>query len=129
MNIAGICIIAVAGSVIALSLKNTLPQYALILTLSAGIMIVLAICTALPNIIDRMNTLMDLAEVSSKHSEILFKSIGICFISQFSADICKDAGESALSGKVELAGKIMILICALPLIEEVLNTASALLGA
>lgn len=92
-------------------------------------MIVLAICTALPNVIDRMNTLMALAEVSSKHSEILFKSIGICFISQFSADICKDAGESALSGKVELAGKIMILICALPLIEEVLNTASALLGA
>ena len=89
----------------------------------------MAVCVALPSVTEKIDTLITLAEVNSRHSEILFKSVGICFISQFSADICKDAGEHTLSGKVELAGKITILICALPLIEEVLNTASALLGA
>ncbi len=128
MNITGICILAIVTAVIALTLKNTVPQYALLITLSAGVILLLNLCTVLPEITETTKELIDLANVSSKHTEILLKSIGICFISQFSSDICKDAGEQALSGKVELAGKITILICALPLIQEVLHTASTLLG-
>ena len=36
---------------------------------------------------------------------ILFKTLGICFLAQFAADSCRDAGESALASKVELAGR------------------------
>ncbi|MEE0859273.1 MAG: SpoIIIAC/SpoIIIAD family protein [Acutalibacteraceae bacterium] len=128
MNIAGICIIAVIGAVIAITLKQTVPQFSLVFTLVIGVMMLLVICTYLPTVTEKINSLMTATGVKSEYTAVLLKSVGICFLCQFSSDICKDAGQNALSGKVELAGKLMILISALPLMEEVLNTATSFLG-
>jgi stage III sporulation protein AD len=59
---------------------------------------------------------------------ILFKTLGLCFLAQFAADSCRDAGENALASKVELAGKLAIVILALPLFEKITSTALALIG-
>lgn len=128
MNIAGICIIAVIGAVIAITLKQTVPQFSLVFTLVIGVMMLLVICTYLPTVTEKINSLMTATGVKSEYTAVLLKSVGICFLCQFSSDICKDAGQNALSGKVELAGKLMILISALPLMKEVLNTATSFLG-
>ncbi|MEE1155078.1 MAG: stage III sporulation protein AD [Acutalibacteraceae bacterium] len=128
MDILGICIIAVIGSILVLTLKQSVPQLALLLTLSVGVIILISVLSFLPIITDKITQLMSQTGVNSKYISILIKALGICFICQFASDICKDAGQSALASKVELAGKIMILISALPLIEEVLNTAKALLS-
>ena len=58
----------------------------------------------------------------------MFKTLGICFLAQFAADSCRDAGESALASKVELAGKISILVLSLPLFEDIAQTALGLIG-
>lgn len=128
MDILGICIIAVTGSILVLTLKQSVPQLALLLTLSVGVIILISVLSFLPIITDKITQLMSQTGVNSKYISVLIKALGICFICQFASDICKDAGQSALASKVELAGKIMILISALPLIEEVLNTATALLS-
>ena len=49
---------------------------------------------------------------------ILLKTLGVCFLTQLSADSCRDAGEGALAAKVELAGKLFIVILALPLFQQ-----------
>lgn len=82
----------------------------------------------MPTVIDKITLLTLETGVNTNYTGTLLKSLGICFICQFSSDICKDAGQNALSSKVELAGKIMILILALPLIDEVLSTATSLLS-
>lgn len=128
MNIVGICIIAVVGAILAITLKQTTPQLSLALALITGVVILIAICSFLPAVTDKINQLMSVTGVKPEFAAVLFKAVGICFLCQFSSDICKDAGQSALAGRVELAGKIMILISALPLMEEVLNTATSLLG-
>ncbi len=128
MDIFGICVLAVTGCIIALNLKGTVPQYALAAALVSGTLILISVCTPIPHIIEEINRLASLSGVKDEYAKILFKAIGICFISQISADICRDAGESALAGKTELAGKIMIIVLALPLMEEILETAKLLLG-
>ncbi|MDD3749752.1 MAG: SpoIIIAC/SpoIIIAD family protein [Firmicutes bacterium] len=45
----------------------------------------------------------------------------------FGAELCRDAGERATAGKLELAGKIIILITALPVLIAVLETVSRFL--
>ena len=60
---------------------------------------------------------------SMEYLSVLIKAIGVCYLTQFSADSCRDAGESSLAGKVELAGKIAILISALPLLDSVISLA------
>lgn len=128
MNITGICIIAVVTAIIAIALKQTTPQISLALSLVTGVIILISIASYLPLFTEKIDLLMTQTGVNPEYATILLKSVGICFICQFSSDICKDSGQSALAGKVELAGKILILISALPLMEEILETANSLLA-
>ena len=87
-----------------------------------------SISAYLPVFTDKINLLISQSGVDKEYTRVLLKSVGICFICQFSSDICNDSGQSALATKVELAGKILILISALPLMEEILEIASSLLS-
>ena len=78
--------------------------------------------------IKEITTLLSGVGLSEKYGIILFKSLGVCFLAQFAADSCRDAGENALASKVELAGKISILVLSLPLFEEIAQTALGLIG-
>lgn len=75
-----------------------------------------------------MNSLLTRAGMPVEYGGILLKSLGICFLCQFSSDACKDAGQSALASKVELAGKLMIVLIALPMIEDITQTAVGIIG-
>ena len=66
--------------------------------------------------------------VSGEYTIILIKTLGTCFLAQFAADACRDAGESSLASKVELAGKVAVILMALPLFEAIANTAITLIG-
>ncbi len=59
---------------------------------------------------------------------ILLKALGVAFLSEISASICRDSGESGLAGWVEMAGRVEILLLSFPLIRTVLETVSDLLG-
>lgn len=128
MNITGICIVAVITAIIAIALKQSTPQISLVLSLITGVMILISISSYLPVFTEKIDFLMLQSGVDSEYAKVLLKSVGICFICQFSSDICKDSGQSALAGKVELAGKILILVSALPLMEEILTTANSLIS-
>ncbi len=59
---------------------------------------------------------------------ILLKSLGVAFLSEVAASVCRDSGEGALAGWVEMAGRVEILLLSLPLIRMVLDTVETLLG-
>ena len=94
----------------------------------AGAIILLQIFLNINPAIQQINGLLSASGLSAEYAAILFKSLGICFLAQFAADSCRDAGESALAAKVELAGKITIVVLALPLFEQIASTAVSLIG-
>ena len=55
--------------------------------------------------------------IPAAYITILLKVLGIALITQFTADMCRDSGESAMASKVEFAGKIIIVGTGLPVIE------------
>ncbi len=55
---------------------------------------------------------------------ILVKALGVAFLTEVAAGICRDSGEASLASWVETAGKLQILLLSLPLIERVLTTAT-----
>ncbi|MEA5051321.1 MAG: stage III sporulation AC/AD family protein [Oscillospiraceae bacterium] len=57
----------------------------------------------------------------------VFKALGICLLTQASARICADYGQSALSAQLETAGKLAVLVVSLPLVRELLRAVAALL--
>ena len=59
---------------------------------------------------------------------ILIKALGLAFLTEITAGICRDSGEAGLASWVELAGKLEILLLSLPLVQDVLGAVSGLLG-
>ncbi|PER43738.1 stage III sporulation protein AD [Bacillus thuringiensis] len=62
------------------------------------------------------------AKVSNVYVETLLKIIGIAYIAEFGSQITKDAGQGAIASKIELAGKILILVMAIPILTVVIET-------
>lgn len=57
---------------------------------------------------------------------VMIKALGVAVCCQLTADICRDCGESASASRVELAGKIGILLLALPLVADIVKIAGEL---
>lgn len=127
MNIIGIAGIAICAAVIAATLRRYHQEYAILVSIAAGIIILLSLLSSISPAIRQISTLLSTAGLESDYAVILFKTIGICFLAQFAADSCRDAGENALAAKVELAGKLSIVVLALPLFEKIAQTATGLI--
>jgi stage III sporulation protein AD len=128
MNIIAIVGIGIIAAILATMLKRYHQEYSVILSIAAGVIILFEILANISPAINQINTLLSSAGLSGEYATILFKALGICFLAQFAADSCRDAGESALASKVELAGRIAIVILSLPLFENIANTAVGLIG-
>ena len=62
--------------------------------------------------------------VKEAYLKILLKIVGIAYIADFAASICRDAGYSAVAGQIELTGKISVLTVSTPIVLALLNTIS-----
>jgi len=118
----------VIAAILAVMLKRYHQEYSVVVSICAGVLILFEILANISPAVRQINTLLASAGLSAEYAAVLFKSLGICFLAQFAADSCRDAGESALASKVELAGKIAIVVLSLPLFEKIASTAVGLIG-
>lgn len=128
MEIIALSGIAVMTTVISVMIKKNNPEISILLTLCSCVLILLMIISKITPIIDKIKDLISATGMPIEYTAILLKTLGICFLTQFSADSCRDAGESAMASKVELAGKVFIVVISLPLFEQVAKTAMALIS-
>lgn len=128
MDVLAISGVALVATVFSLMLKKHNAEYAMILSVTTGILILGIIISKISPAVYEIKSLITNAGLSTEYGVILFKTLGICFVTQFSSDCCKDAGESALASKIELAGKFTIILIALPLFEKITATATRLIN-
>lgn len=119
MNIFAIAIVAVTAAIFAVVLRQYRQEYAIILGLAAGVLILITVISKVEPAFAEINRLVEGANIDVGYVSILIKSLGVCFVAQLASDACRDAGESAIASKVELAGKFTVLLIALPLFGEV----------
>ncbi|CAB1250111.1 Stage III sporulation protein AD [Ruminococcaceae bacterium BL-4] len=127
MTLFGILGIALLSLAIILLLRRQNAEQALALGIAAGVLITLQI---LKNVLPAISELMSLfqsAGIKAEFGAILIKTLGVSFLTQFAADACRDSGESSLAAKVELAGRVEILIFALPLFQQIAAIAASLI--
>ena len=127
MNIVAVCLIGIISAFLSVMIKKYNPEYSLAIGIVTGVLILGVIFGHITGVIARVQQLLRATNIPLEYIEILFKSLGICFLTQFASDACKDAGETALSSKIETAGKLMILIVSLPLFEKVISIAMELI--
>jgi len=127
MNYISICGLCIVCAIISLTLKRYNPEISLLVSVTAGVIAAIAMLNQITPAISQIKNILSLANLNNTYSLILFKSLGICFLCQFASDSCEDAGEKALAAKIQLAGKISVVVLSLPLIEEIANTAIKLI--
>lgn len=128
MNIFSICVLAVVTVIIILTLRSRNSEIALMLGISCSIIILLSMLSQVSLIISTLNSIVAASNININYIVILLKVIGICLITEFAVNTCKDAGSQSLAGNVSLAGKIMVTITALPLYSDILNTVLSLMS-
>lgn len=123
-----VCAAGIIASILAIVLKKNNAEYSFILTISASAIIITYIAGALIEAIGGVKHIFAMSDMSISYLTLLLKCVGICFLTEFTCDACKDAGQAALSDIVLFSGRIFVLVSALPLFTELLNMVTELSG-
>lgn len=118
MDIVKIAAIGVIAGILALTLRKSNPEIALQLSLAAGGVILLMLMGYIGRAAEFLEELNRGLGENGKAVEKVMKIVAIAYIAELSASSIKDAGESAIAGKVELAGKIIIAVMTLPVLKQ-----------
>ena len=121
MNTGVIVGIGVVGAILAITVKNTRPELGIGVSIVTGCIIFAMVIPHIGGLLEELRQMSQRTGVDFGYFEPAVKIIGISYITQFSAEIIRDAGEGAVSKKVELAGKITILIVLLPILKNLIS--------
>lgn len=127
MDIFRIGIIGIIAVVLAITIKNQSQQIALLISIVTGIIIFLMIIPALEELINGIFDIIRKLDISIGYIGVILKVIGIAYISEFCTQICQDAGENAIASKIELGGKVLIMLISVPIIMELLDLITKLI--
>ncbi len=118
LQIVGIGIVA---TVIIIILRIQKPEIAVQASIITGVVIFLLLVSKLSAVIELLESYADKADIKPVYFTTVLKITGIAYIAEFGAEVCRDAGESAIASKIELAGKVTIVVLAVPIITSLLD--------
>ncbi len=121
----GICIVAAALITL---LKNYKSEYALLVAFCAGAVVLLSLVFDISRLLVQLRSSIAEMGLNTSYFSVALKALGICVITGFVADLCRDAGQSSLASKAELAGRCAIFVLSVPLLLSILETAGKLIG-
>ena len=122
MNVLQLGILAVVGVVFALQLKPLKSDLAILICVTVSLCIFFAMLGHLEEMIGTLRKMMNLVTLEYSYLGMILKMLGITYIAEFSAGLCKDAGYSAIATQIEMFGKLTILVLSLPILLALLRT-------
>lgn len=122
MDMEKIIVFALVATIFSVLLKKENPHIGIFLAIITGVLIFLELLQPLGEIFAILQETSEIAGISTSYFAIIWKIIGIAYLTQFASQICADAGESAIGGKVELAGKVCIMALSAPILTSLLTS-------
>lgn len=118
IKIIGIGLLAL---IIIVILKQYKPEFAIYVSMIAGVLILVLAIQKLTGIINLLQSLTNKTYINKSFLSILLKITGIAFITEFAVSICSDAGEKAIASKIEIGSKVIIIAMSIPIITSLLE--------
>lgn len=120
-------VLCIAVSLLALSLRQQRPEYAMLLSLACGLFVLFFLVGKIGDIFSQLQDLLTGLSGQSELTEIVLKALGICIVAELGSQCCRDAGETAIATKVELAAKAALVLMSIPIFQTLLEVAGELL--
>lgn len=121
MDILKIISIGIIGTFLSMTVRAYKPELGVLTALSTAFLILLFTVPYLEGIINGIKSLSENTRADGIYIKSIVKIIGIAYVTQFAAELAKDANESLLSKKLELVGKICIIAIMLPVINSLIS--------
>lgn len=128
MDVIKIAMIGICGVILAGVLKQAGSQLSVVLGLAVSVVIIFYITARLSVIISQVEHIRQYVAFGSEYISIIFRVIGITYVTQFAADICRDSGNSAIAGQIELFCKVTVAAISMPLVLALFETVTSCLG-
>jgi stage III sporulation protein AD len=126
LQIVGIGFLA---TVLILVIREQKPMFAYLLAAFVGVAIFLAFVGKIDKVISVLEDLANRSGIPTVYLKTMLKIIGIAYVAEFGAQIVRDAGLESIASKIEFAGKMLILVMAVPIISVIVETVLNLLPA
>ncbi len=117
-----IALIAIVGMTLAVMVGGMRRDISIWITIVSGMIIFFFGIRKFEYVVDMFHELTDYIGINETYIKILLKMIGIAYLSEFTAAICRDAGQNAIAGQVDFFGKMSMIVVSLPVLQSLLET-------
>ncbi len=121
MDLIRIGIMGILASILIVIIKAHRPEMGIQISLVFGAIVMIFLAGKIKGILDLINLYISKVNINGVYITSLIKIIGMAYITEFAAESCRDADQNAIAVKVELAGKILIMITAVPIVTSVMS--------
>ena len=121
MEIIPITTVAIVVAIMAIVVKKLGSEFGVTVSITGGVLIFLMLLPHLIEVIGVFGLLSEQVNTSFNHIGLILRILGVAYIAEFGAQVCKDAGEGAIASKIELAGKVLIMVIGAPVVVSFLN--------
>ncbi|MGE5580395.1 MAG: stage III sporulation protein AD [Bacillota bacterium] len=128
MDIFQVAGLGIVASLILTLLRKERSDLVMGAALAAGLLLLFMILPRISSAISVFGNLATESGLEPLYFGIILKVLAISYVADFAAAICRDAGEELIASRVEMAGKVLILVSALPIVQEVLSVVRSLLA-
>ena len=120
--------IGVAAAILAVWIKSVKSEYGIWILLAAGMIMGMFCLGKVETMVLELQFLQSYFSDYGAYIKLLLKVLGITYLSEISANLCKDAGAATMASQIELFGKLSILVLCMPIVNSLIQTIDHFLG-
>ncbi len=118
LKIIGIGLISCFAIMILKPVRN---DFAILIGVVGGVIILYFVASYFSTVFSAFSNIIEKTGLSKGIFSLVLKIVGIGYLTEFSASLCSDCGNSGLADKMLLGGKVVLLVMALPIVSDILE--------
>lgn len=122
MEIFQIVGLGILATIMIIILKDFRPEFIIFISIITSLIIFSFVLNKLIYVVDVMKNLSINANLEIEYFSTILKIIGMSYIVEFGSQICRDAEQNSIAMKIELAGKVSIMILAIPILMSLMDS-------
>lgn len=113
--------IGFVGAIAVVLLRNTKPELTIFVSIAVSAIVLIALSSRISAVISTFSSLAEKSGLESGVFSSILRIIGIGYVTEYASSICDDNGCGSISRNIQLAGKIVIFVMALPLVTGIID--------
>jgi len=127
MGIFQIVATGVISAVLAITIKQQSPQIAIMITIAASVLIFIMVLPMLTHAVGVLTNVGAMLDGGMQYVSLALRVIGVAYMAELGSSVCADAGETAIAAKIDMGGRVIIMVLAMPVVVDIVTSVIGLL--